>query len=175
MRELLDLNGREVSAEQVNYAIHNDTTYEPATCEEIRCDGYRDGWATALPADDMRVLYIRNGSGRSFREYRSEEWNERCQALCDARNAAKQPGESLEEYTPLPLGVVVFQFSPGQPCFQASNHTKPVAVNPLFVVRDHGGQVVMRHSGIDPFVDDFRGHSEPLFHALQERMGEKDG
>jgi len=152
--------------EQDNFGISADITYERATCAEVQCNGWRDGWHTALPAEDGRADYIRRGSGRTFTEYSSGEWNERGAALAAQRNADKQPGEPLEEFTPLPPGMVVFAFSPHQACFQAAEHQRTVAVNPLFQVRDHWGNVERRHSGPDPFLDDFRTHMERITHDI---------
>jgi hypothetical protein len=143
--------------EQENFGASADVTYRPATCEEVQCDGWRDGWFTALPGEDARALYIRRDSGRKFREYRAEEWNERGAALAAERG---------EEFTPVPLGVVVFHFAPHQPCFQAANHLTTQAVNPLFTVRDHWGQPIRRHSGVDPFLDDFRTRLEQTVQAI---------
>jgi hypothetical protein len=152
--------------EQENFGLSADVDYVPATCEEVQCPGWRDGWHTALVTDDGRADYIRQQSGRVFREYTSAAWNEKGAALAASRNAAKQPGEPLEEFTPLPLGWVVFEFSAGQPCFQAANHLKTVAVNPLFRVRDHWGDVLRTHSGADPFLDDFRTRLERTVHDI---------
>lgn len=146
--------------EQENFGVHAEIDYVPATCAEVECNGWRDGWNTALPAEHDLVEYIRRGSGRKFVEYSAAAWNERAAELVQARNAAKEPGQSLEEFTPLPLGMVVFVFEPGQPCFQAAEHRATRAVNPLFQVRDHWGQPLRRHSGVDPFLDDFRTHFE---------------
>jgi hypothetical protein len=152
--------------EQENFGASADVTYRPATCEEVQCGGWRDGWFTALPGEDARALYIRQDSGRKFREYRAEEWNERGAALAAERNAVKQPGEALEEFTPVPLGVVVFAFTPHQPCFNAANHLTTQAVNPLFTVRDHWGRKTRTHSGVDPFLDDFRTSLERTVQAI---------
>lgn len=152
--------------EQENFGASANVSYVSATCEEVQCDGWRDGWNTAVPADDGRADYIRQGSGRKFREYTAAAWNEKGVALAAERNAGKQPGEPLEEFTPLPLGMVVFEFARHQPCFQAANHLKTQAVNPLFRVRDHWGAVVRQHSGVDPFLDDFRTKLERITHDI---------
>ena len=152
--------------EQENFGVSADVNYRPATCEEVQCPGWRDGWFTALPGDDGRALYIRQDSGRRFREYRAEEWNERGAALAATRNAAKQPGEALEEFTPVPPSVVVFAFESHQPCFKASEHLTTEAVSPLFKVRDHWGKTLRQHSGADPFLDDFRTTYERTVQAI---------
>lgn len=44
------------------------THFRPATCAEMQCSGYVNGWKTVLPAGDPRVDYIRSASGRRFTE-----------------------------------------------------------------------------------------------------------
>ena len=46
------------------------THTRPATCEEVDCVAWRDGWTTMLPEGDPRADYIRHGSGRHFTEAR---------------------------------------------------------------------------------------------------------
>ena len=47
------------------------THWRPATCEEMDCPHYLNGWRTILPVDDPRADYIRHRSGRSFKEKRN--------------------------------------------------------------------------------------------------------
>lgn len=42
--------------------------FRHATCEEVQCGAYVNGWETILPAGDARADYIRNASGRRFVE-----------------------------------------------------------------------------------------------------------
>lgn len=44
------------------------THTRPATCEEVDCAAWRNGWVTMLPKGDARVDYIRRVSGRRFTE-----------------------------------------------------------------------------------------------------------
>ena len=63
-----------------------------AACEQVDCDAWRDGWETAVDeATDLgrrQAAYIREMSGRTFREMRSA------------------------------AGLTVFRFEPGQRCFR---------------------------------------------------------
>lgn len=63
-----------------------------AACQEVGCEAYRIGWESMF--DETTELgreqahYVRTGSGRTFKEYRSE------------------------------AGLTVFRFEPGQRCFR---------------------------------------------------------
>lgn len=79
----------------------------PATCEEVECEHYLNGWQTIVPADNAELLAALRTSGRSFTEV--------------------DPNAVMR----------VFTFAPGQPCFRASQHRKLVRPDTpqLFVVR----------------------------------------
>jgi len=46
------------------------THWRPATCKEMDCPHYLNGWKTIVPFDSPQAEYIRNGSGRHFTETR---------------------------------------------------------------------------------------------------------
>lgn len=167
MGQLIGLDGRPVSAEQVNYQTHANVTFEPATCEQVGCSWFRSGWATTVdPSTDLgarQADHIRHDKTRAHTEMAGAAWNEQGLALAAQRG---------EQFDPVPTGAVVFLFAPGTECFQRGDHALPVASDPTFEVRDHSGGLLRRHSGIDPFYDDFRGHSEPQFDILRDRIGE---
>lgn len=148
---------------QVDYRIHANVDYEPATCEEINCEHYLKGWVSAFDeTTDLgqgQAHFIRHGSGRPFREYPAREWNAK---VVDALAAE---GRDPAEFTPLPDTLTVFEFTPGQPCFKAVEHKKTRATNPLFLVRDIEG-LLRRHSGADPWADDLRTHQDNLLGKL---------
>lgn len=180
MGRLIGLDGREVSTEQVIYSTHANVDYRPATCEEIGCAWMRSGWATIVdPTTDlggMQADYIRTDKTRTHIEWSGAAWNERGLALAAERNAANAGTNApLEEFESIGNAMTVFEFRPGTECFNRNDHVTTQAVNPLFLVRDHAGQVIREHSGVDPFLNDFREHSEPQFHHLRERMGERNG
>lgn len=121
------------------------THFRRATCEEARCDAYRHGWRTVL--DDAgetgaaQARYIRERSGRRFAEGRDD------------------------------LGRVVFTFAPGQTCFGADAHRVSVEreANYLVVPGDWRGVTgpVRRHSGPDPWLDDFQTNQERLLRLTE--------
>ena len=64
------------------------THREYATCVDVNCSHYREGWATVVAVDSPQERYIRKDSGREFR---------------------------VEETSD---SIVTFVFAPGQRCFQ---------------------------------------------------------
>lgn len=44
------------------------THWRAATCEEVGCKHYREGWISVVPSDSMQAEYIRRQSGRRFQE-----------------------------------------------------------------------------------------------------------
>jgi hypothetical protein len=42
--------------------------YRPATCAEVDCDDYVNGWTMIVGLDDAKVLHAVRASGRPFRE-----------------------------------------------------------------------------------------------------------
>jgi hypothetical protein len=73
------------------------------SCEAAGCERYEIGWCSTVPTLGAQADYIRNGSGRRFTEH---------------------PGDN---------GLTVFEFYPGQQCFEQHH----VLDRPQFyVVRD---------------------------------------
>ena len=71
--------------------------WRKASCREVDCHHWREGWATVFDETNDtgrgRAQYVRNVSGRRFRESRTE------------------------------AGLTRFDFSPGQTCFASGDHT----------------------------------------------------
>ncbi len=109
------------------------THFRPATCEEVQCAAYVNGWRTIVPADSQAALYIRSGSsGRRF------------EAHIDDTMAA-------------------FVFEPGQKCFAADKHRVPLEREPLYVARggDARGNPLRErrvHTRAEDWTEDFAGH-----------------
>ncbi len=84
------------------------THWRPATCEEVGCPNWRNGWLTVIDESTelgmRQALYIRNSSGRRF---------------------VRDPVNSD--------GPVRYTFEPGQRCF--ASHQIPLERDPLFLVR----------------------------------------
>lgn len=65
-----------------------------ATCAEVDCDHWADGWSSTVPTGSPQAAYIRAESGRRFTE------------------------------TPAGDGLVRFDFPAGQMCFAAATHKR---------------------------------------------------
>lgn len=121
-----------------------ETHWRPATCQEVDCDAYQNGWITTLDtATELgarQAEYIRLHSGR--------------------------------HYTARPLGehVFAFTFPAGQRCFQ--QHHVPLEREPLYVVRggdwrQHLG-AERRHVHADDWVDDFATHQQAVADRIEK-------
>lgn len=119
------------------------THFRPATCAEIECAHWRDGWATFIDESTgqgrQQAQYIRARSERAFTEERK------------------------------PDGRTAFLFKPGQRCFRSDGHVVPLEREPLFVVRtgDWRGTIGTPyvHTGGDPgasWVDEYMTHVDRL-------------
>lgn len=109
------------------------THWRKASCKEVECAGYREGWRTIVPVDSPQAQYIRAHSGRSFTEH----------TMIDL----------LTEFT----------FPPGQQCFAADGHRVPLERDPLYIVRggDWRGNptgMLRRHQRAEHWVEDFGEH-----------------
>lgn len=124
-----------------------------ATCNEMdpitgqpACLPYWNGWETVVhPVDQAAIVqYFRSGdSGRRFTE------------------------ETLED------GRIRFTFARGQRCFRSDQHFVFQEEDPLFLVLggDQRGNPLgvtpLKHSGADPFIDDFASHQDGLARAAE--------
>jgi hypothetical protein len=115
------------------------THFRAATCEEVACPQYLNGWRTDIDVStvDGRDLadYVKSGKhGRAFREDRSGE------------------------------GMVAFIFPPGQKCFKASTHRTPLDREPNYaiVAGDHRQYGAVQHVGERAWLDDFGAHQEAV-------------
>lgn len=115
----------------------------PATCEEVECKWWMNGWTSLLDVSDPKQAgqanWIRLHSKRHF--------------------TVTQDGT-----------CVTFTFQPGQNCF--NKHTIPYKPH-LFLVQggDWRGNPrsvpVVRHSGVQAWVDDFAENQQ----AIKDRVG----
>lgn len=111
------------------------THFRPATCEEIECDAWRNGWKTLVPSNSDQALYIRSGaSGRRFTEV----------------------NDSYDQT----IGMTEFIFEAGQRCFRASEHVVPLERDPLFSVRENG--LTRHHTRADLWTEDFSEHLDKV-------------
>lgn len=121
------------------------THYRDATCREVECEGWRNGFVSTIDASTELGLrqanYIIKQSGRSF------TW--------------KQAG-----------AMVTFTFPAGQACFR-SPHKVPLERDPLFIVK--GGDYRGNPAGIAPvrrtaddWVDDFAAHQQKVIDVIEK-------
>lgn len=123
-----------------------DTHRRPASCEDVDCQHWREGWASVFdetdPDQQSSAEYVRRMSDRKFVEARG----------------ARVP--HLDGGTSLVVGegpLTVFQFDAGQKCFRT--HTMSLEREPLYVVRggDHRGNPTgeyRQHANGEDWVDD---------------------
>lgn len=145
-----------VAVNQVAYSIRASNDYVPATCEEVSCQNYLNGWQSVIDEStdlgQRQAHYIRTLSGRGFREITGAMLNEMLRHKAEAKG---------EDWTPVADTMTVFTFEPGQRCFQSDSHMKPQAYNPLYLVGGREG-LIRRHSSGDSWADDLRTHQEQV-------------
>lgn len=127
------------------------THYRRATCREVECVNYANGWRSGFDVTDPvkanAARLIRLHSGRLF---------------------------TIEEIRGGPLNtvqMVIFTFGPGQECFQ--QHSVALEREPVLYVRDgdwRGNDTGFKHvfgSNVD-WVDDFGEHQEKIKAAFEQ-------
>jgi hypothetical protein len=113
--------------------------YRAATCAEVECAAWANGWTTIVPSDSPQAVYIRAKSGRAFVEKRGEA-----------------------------PGMAEFVFKPGQECFRSGDHAVRLDRPPVFLRRggdwrqEVGGILPVRFSSPEAWRDDFGEHQERL-------------
>lgn len=88
------------------------THFRPATCAEVGCPHYINGWKTILPVGSDLIDVLRR-SGRRYVQVDSERG-----------------------------GLVEFIFEAGQSCFRASTHVVSLEREPLYLVTAGGDRRV---------------------------------
>jgi hypothetical protein len=87
------------------------THWVPATCEQVGCEQYLNGWAVRVEGLPEQMLYDATHSGRSYR---------------------------IEKVAP---GHTLLVFAAGQPCFRASQHRRRVTDRQeIYTVSSQGGR-----------------------------------
>ena len=117
-----------------------ETHFRPATCAEIDCPNYLNGWVTVVDEStelgQRQLHYIRHESGRKY----------------------KRAGDDG-----VASSTSIFEFEPGQRCFASAGHRIRVERAELFVVRDgdwRGNPTGRTRTHVRPadWLDDFGTH-----------------
>jgi len=124
------------------------TRTRKATCEEVECPNYINGWVTVIDEStdlgQSQGYYIRKNSGRVFTEERQEN------------------------------GTTKFTFRALQPCFAAEKHEVPLETKELYVVKDGDwrgnprGTTPRKHSRPEHWVEEFAEHQDKLKTAIEK-------
>lgn len=120
------------------------THFRPATCAEVDCPHYLNGWRTRVETLTPELLRTARNSGRHY---------------------------TVEQVA---QGESYLVFSAGQPCFKASQHRARIERPPLYVVRDgdHRGNPRGTKARLfqrpDQWVDDFATHQQKLADEIQK-------
>jgi hypothetical protein len=120
------------------------THFRPATCAEVACPHYLNGWRVNNEALTPDLRHAVAASGRTYR---------------------------LEVISPTESWLV---FEAGQPCFKASQHRARIDRAPLYVVRDgdHRGNPRGTKARLfqrpDQWVDDFATHQQTLADEIKK-------
>jgi hypothetical protein len=120
------------------------THHRPATCAEVDCPPYLNGWRVRVETLTPEDLHLVKNAGRKWVERRVAE------------------------------GETWLVFEAGQPCFKASEHRTRLDRPELFIVRDgdHRGNPrrtpVRQHVRPGDWVEDFAEHQQGLADAHQE-------
>lgn len=119
------------------------THWTAATCEQVDCEQWRQGWAVHLELLDARDQHLVRTSGRKYIE---------------------------QQLGPAQTWLL---FEPGQPCFRAGTHVRRLDREELFVMRsgDHRGDPTGRgpiQLSSQSWVDDFGEHQETISSLIEE-------
>lgn len=116
------------------------THWRPATCAEVDCGQYLNGWATRLHQGDARRIHLVRTSGR-------------------------RPARVYHE-----AAEIVFVFEAGTPCFQAHTHRVRLDRPELYIVkagtpRQFIGEL-RRHTRPEHFVEDMHEQTDAATRRL---------
>ena len=120
------------------------THFRPATCAEVDCPHYLNGWRVHLEALTPDLQEAARKSGRRYREERVAE------------------------------GQTYLVFEPGQQCFRVSQHRARVDRPPLYIVRDGDhrgnprGTKARLHQNPANWVEDFATHQQAIADEIEK-------
>ena len=118
------------------------THWRKATCEEVGCPDYLNGWRLRVEGLDERDVYVATHAGRRYRK------------------------------VSVAAGETWLVFDGGQPCFKVSTHRRRVEREERYIVRggDHRDNPSreVRETTATGWLDDFGEHQE----TLADRLGQ---
>ncbi|GHH30265.1 hypothetical protein Srubr_02810 [Streptomyces rubradiris] len=121
-----------------------ETHMRRATCEEVGCEHYLNGWRVRVENLTPQMLHAARTSGRKYVEHRIAE------------------------------GETWLVYEAGQPCFKATEHRAPIGRPPLYLVRDGDyrgnprGTKARLYQRPDQWVDDFATHQQNLADEIRK-------
>lgn len=116
------------------------THFRPATCEEVDCEAYRNGWRVRIEGLAPAMLHAARTCGRRYRELQVAQ------------------------------GETWLVYEPGQPCLKATTHTTRLDRPEIYLRRPgdwRGLGEAYRHSRPEHWVDDFATHQQQLADRLE--------
>lgn len=113
------------------------THFRPASCEEVGCRGYVNGWVTRVLPGTPEYAQVIGLKGR----YRFTG-----------------PVGQKD-------GTAVFTFEAGQPCFRRTQHRLPLEREPIYRVTS-AGRTLIEHRDANGWVDDFATHQQTIADAI---------
>lgn len=125
------------------------THHRRATCAEIDCPDYINGWYLLLDGLPEELLYIATHSGKRYR-------------LGEVNVTKKNPD-----------GFKALIFEAGQPCFRESTHTKPLERPEFYFVgrgdfRSFSHLRAKQFERPDQFVETFAEHLDNLKNEIEK-------
>lgn len=117
------------------------THWRPATCEEVQCPNYVNGWQVRVEGLAEEDLYLATHCGRSWQR------------------------------ASVALGETYLVYAAGQPCFRSSSHRVRVEREERFVVtggdwRGNPRQERREHLNAADWQEDMAGHLDQLHTAI---------
>lgn len=139
------------------YSIKSPTATHtrPATCEEVRCPQWLNGWTTTVPnGSPQQAMLEQVLHGRS-------------------PDALKRGGRRLADAPGQASGTFSVWFEAGTPCFKASTHRKSLERPEFYTVRggDWRGStgLIRRHNKPEHWVEDM----QTTLDAVAKRAGHR--
>jgi hypothetical protein len=118
-------------------AAPHQTHYRPATCEEVDCERYLNGWRVDVQALSEQQRHAIITSCYQFTQ--------------------------VDEVDDAGVQLIFWEFAAGQRCFQASNHQLPSGRPALFLVRQgdyRASKVIHQYRDPESWRDDFAEHQD---------------